>query len=215
MRRNPVIADGGIKYSGDIVKALAAGAIRSHDGHAYSRDVEESPGDDRNISGQTDSRSIEAWAPLAAMENGSKDRYFQEDAKKARSRGRRGKSTLQGTTLRRHSVPARGRSSEAGMGYSGAADNRADPSKRTRRFVKMSGARTLEESHPHDIFNHKGSSQLFGTMLTKEKIDALHEAIAQYKTAVISLSGGMDSIAMAAAVPRRNWVRKTSRRSPP
>ena len=139
-----VIADGGIKYSGDIVKALAAGASAVMMGSVLAG-VKESPGATEIYQGRQ-FKVYRGMGSIAAMENGSKDRYFQEDAKKLVPEGVEGR------------VPYKGPLSEtifqmvggirSGMGYNGAKTI-ADLSKNAK-FVKITGA-GLSESHPHDI----------------------------------------------------------------
>lgn len=141
----PVIADGGIKYSGDIVKAIAAGASVVMLGSLLAG-CEESPGETEVYQGRQ-FKVYRGMGSLGAMAKGSKDRYFQEDNKKLVPEGVEGR------------VPYRGPVSDtmyqmtgglrSGMGYLGAPDIE---SLRTKsRFVKITGA-GLKESHPHDIY---------------------------------------------------------------
>lgn len=143
----PVIADGGIKYSGDIVKALAAGANVVMLGSLLAG-CEEAPGAVEIFQGRS-FKVYRGMGSLAAMENGSKDRYFQStvnDAKKLVPEGVEGR------------VPYKGPLSDtiyqmlgglrAGMGYTGCATIKDLHEK--ARFVQISGA-GLRESHPHDI----------------------------------------------------------------
>lgn len=140
----PVIADGGIKYSGDIVKALAAGANVCMIGSLFAG-CEESPGDTEIYQGRR-FKVYRGMGSIAAMNNGSKDRYFQEDAKKLVPEGVEGR------------VPYKGQLSEtifqmiggirSGMGYCGC---QTIPELQERsRFVRITNA-GLKESHPHDI----------------------------------------------------------------
>ena len=140
----PVIADGGIKYSGDIVKALAAGANVVMVGSLIAG-CEESPGDTEIYQGRQ-FKVYRGMGSLGAMGKGSSDRYFQSDAKKLVPEGVEGR------------VPYRGALSEtiyqmmgglrAGMGYTGCGSIAQLHEK--AQFVKITGA-GLKESHPHDI----------------------------------------------------------------
>lgn len=140
----PVIADGGIKYSGDIVKALAAGASVVMVGSLVAG-CEESPGETELYQGRQ-FKVYRGMGSLAAMGQGSKDRYFQQDSKKLVPEGVEGR------------VPYKGPLSEtvyqmvgglrSGMGYTGCANIGELHSK--AKFVKITGA-GLRESHPHDI----------------------------------------------------------------
>ncbi|MBR5366256.1 MAG: IMP dehydrogenase [Clostridia bacterium] len=140
----PVIADGGIKYSGDLPKAIAAGADVIMVGSLLAG-CEEAPGESEIYQGRK-FKVYRGMGSLAAMEKGSKDRYFQENARKLVPEGVEGR------------VPFKGRLADtvfqlmgglrSGMGYCGAAT--IEDLKITGRFVKMSG-NGLRESHPHDI----------------------------------------------------------------
>jgi len=142
----PVIADGGIRYSGDIVKALAAGAHSIMAGSLFAG-VEESPGETIIYNGRK-YKSYRGMGSLEAMQQGSKDRYFQdmeEDVKKL---------VPEGIAAR---VPFKGSLPEviyqmigglrAGMGYCGAVDISA---LQNAKFVRITNA-GVQESHPHDI----------------------------------------------------------------
>ncbi|MEA3462624.1 MAG: IMP dehydrogenase, partial [Bacteroidota bacterium] len=142
----PVIADGGIRYSGDIVKALAAGACSIMAGSLFAG-VEESPGETIIYNGRK-YKSYRGMGSLEAMQHGSKDRYFQdmeEDIKKL---------VPEGIAAR---VPFKGSLAEviyqmigglrAGMGYCGAADI---SSLQKAQFVRVTNA-GVQESHPHDV----------------------------------------------------------------
>lgn len=142
----PVIADGGIRYSGDIVKALAAGASTIMAGSLFAG-VEESPGETIILNGRK-YKSYRGMGSLEAMQQGSKDRYFQdmeEDVKKL---------VPEGIVAQ---VPYKGTLSEvvyqlvgglrAGMGYVGAKDIEA---LRGARFVRITNAGYIE-GHPHDV----------------------------------------------------------------
>lgn len=139
-----IIADGGIKYSGDIVKALAAG------GHAVMlgsmlAGVTESPGETEIYQGRR-FKVYRGMGSVSAMEKGSKDRYFQEENKKFVPEGIEGR------------VPYKGPLSDtiyqlvggirSGMGYCGTKN--LEELRENAQFVRMTGA-GLRESHPHDI----------------------------------------------------------------
>ena len=142
----PIIADGGIRYSGDIVTAFAAGASSIMAGSLFAG-VEESPGETIILNGRK-FKSYRGMGSLEAMQKGSKDRYFQdmeEDIKKL---------VPEGIVAQ---VPYKGTLSEvvyqllgglrAGMGYCGAKDIEA---LRAAKFVKITSA-GLAENHPHDV----------------------------------------------------------------
>ena len=141
----PVIADGGIKYSGDIVKALAAGANVVMLGSLLAG-CTESPGETEIYQGRN-FKVYRGMGSLAAMEKGSRDRYFQEDAKKLVPEGVEGR------------VPYKGPLSDtvfqlvggvrSGMGYCGCRT--IEELHDNARFVRITGA-GLRESHPHDIY---------------------------------------------------------------
>ncbi len=143
----PVIADGGIRYSGDIVKALAAGAHSVMMGSMFAG-TDEAPGESFLLEGRR-FKTVRGMGSLSAMEEGSADRYFQEEAAGAR------KLVPEGIEAR---VPYKGPVSDtiyqlvgglrSGMGYCGAAtleDLRANA-----RFVRVTMG-GLRESHPHDV----------------------------------------------------------------
>jgi len=140
----PVIADGGVKYSGDLPKAIAAGASVIMIGSLFAG-TEESPGDTEIYQGRS-YKVYRGMGSLAAMSNGSRDRYFQEDAKKLVPEGVEGR------------VPFKGALSEtiyqligglrAGMGYCGTKT--IDDLKKNGQFIRITAA-GLRESHPHDI----------------------------------------------------------------
>lgn len=141
----PAIADGGIKYSGDIVKALAAGANVVMLGSLLAG-CAESPGETEIYQGRN-FKVYRGMGSLAAMEKGSKDRYFQEDSRKLVPEGVEGR------------VPYKGPLSDtvyqliggvrSGMGYTGC-QTIAELHERAQ-FVRITGA-GLKESHPHDIY---------------------------------------------------------------
>lgn len=140
----PVIADGGIKYSGDIVKALAAGASAVMMGSALAG-CEESPGETEIYLGRT-FKVYRGMGSLGAMAAGSKDRYFQEDAKKLVPEGVEGRVAYKGPVAETIFQMVGG--IRSGMGYLGAKD--IDTLYETATFVIQTSA-GLKESHPHDI----------------------------------------------------------------
>ena len=139
-----IIADGGIKYSGDIVKAIGAGASAVMIGSLFAGTLE-SPGEIEIYQGRS-FKVYRGMGSLGAMAAGSKDRYFQENAQKFVPEGVEGR------------VPYRGSLAEivfqmlgglkAGMGYCGMHD--IEEMRKNARFVKITNA-SLVESHPHDI----------------------------------------------------------------
>lgn len=140
----PVIADGGVKYSGDLPKAIAAGASVVMIGSLFAG-TEESPGETEMYQGRS-YKVYRGMGSLGAMAEGSKDRYFQEDAKKLVPEGVEGR------------VPFKGALSEtiyqlvgglkAGMGYCGT--HTIEDLKKNGQFIRVTAA-GLRESHPHDI----------------------------------------------------------------
>lgn len=140
----PIIADGGIKYSGDITKALAAGANVCMMGSIFAG-CDESPGTFELFQGRK-YKVYRGMGSIAAMENGSKDRYFQSDAKKLVPEGVEGRVAYKGTV--EDTVFQLMGGLRSGMGYCGAKN--IEILKETGRFVKISAA-SLKESHPHDI----------------------------------------------------------------
>jgi IMP dehydrogenase len=142
--RIPVIADGGIKLSGDIVKAIASGASCVMLGSLFAG-TEEAPGDEIIFQGRK-FKSYQGMGSLSAMKRGSKDRYFQSEAKKLVPEGIEGR------------VPYKGKLSDvvyqlcggirAGMGYCGTKN--LELLQQDSRMVKISSA-GLKESHPHDV----------------------------------------------------------------
>ena len=140
----PVIADGGIKYSGDITKAIAAGANVCMMGSIFAG-CDESPGTFELYQGRK-YKVYRGMGSIAAMENGSKDRYFQENAKKLVPEGVEGRVAYKGHL--EDTVFQLMGGLRSGMGYCGAED--IETLKTTGRFVKISAA-SLKESHPHDI----------------------------------------------------------------
>ena len=140
----PVIADGGIKYSGDITKALAAGANVCMMGSLFAG-TDEAPGDFELYQGRK-YKVYRGMGSIAAMENGSKDRYFQENARKLVPEGVEGRVAYKGSL--EDTVFQLIGGLRSGMGYCGAK-NIAELHEKAE-FVKISAA-SLKESHPHDI----------------------------------------------------------------
>ena len=140
----PIIADGGIKYSGDITKAIAAGANVCMMGSIFAG-CDESPGTFELFQGRK-YKVYRGMGSIAAMENGSKDRYFQTDAKKLVPEGVEGRVAYKG--LVEDTIFQLLGGLRSGMGYCGAKD--IETLKTTGQFVKISAA-SLKESHPHDI----------------------------------------------------------------
>ncbi|WP_022769582.1 MULTISPECIES: IMP dehydrogenase [unclassified Butyrivibrio] len=140
----PIIADGGIKYSGDITKAIAAGANIVMMGSMFAG-CDEAPGDFELFQGRK-YKVYRGMGSIAAMENGSKDRYFQEDAKKLVPEGVEGRVAYKGTV--EDTVFQLMGGLRSGMGYCGCGT--IEELKENGRFIKMTSA-ALRESHPHDI----------------------------------------------------------------
>ena len=140
----PIIADGGIKYSGDITKAIAAGANVCMMGSMFAG-CDESPGTFELYQGRK-YKVYRGMGSIAAMENGSKDRYFQENAKKLVPEGVEGRVAYKGHV--EDTVFQLMGGLRSGMGYCGAEN--IEKLKTTGRFIKISAA-SLKESHPHDI----------------------------------------------------------------
>ena len=140
----PIIADGGIKYSGDMTKALAAGANVCMMGSMFAG-CDESPGTFELYQGRK-YKVYRGMGSIAAMENGSKDRYFQEGAKKLVPEGVEGRVAYKGTL--EDTVFQMIGGIRSGMGYCGCP---TIPDLQERaEFVRITGA-GLRESHPHDI----------------------------------------------------------------
>lgn len=140
----PIIADGGIKYSGDVVKAIAAGADVVMLGSLLAG-CEESPGDMEIYQGRS-YKVYRGMGSLGAMKEGSKDRYFQEDQKKLVPEGVEGRVPYRGTLA--DSVFQLIGGLRAGMGYCGTAT--IEELKTKTRFIRIT-ASGLRESHPHDV----------------------------------------------------------------
>ena len=140
----PIIADGGIKYSGDMTKALAAGGNVCMMGSMFAG-CDEAPGTFELYQGRK-YKVYRGMGSLAAMENGSKDRYFQEGAKKLVPEGVEGRVAYKGSL--EDTVFQLVGGIRSGMGYCGCP---TIPELQERgQFVKISAA-ALRESHPHDI----------------------------------------------------------------
>ncbi len=140
----PIIADGGIKYSGDMTKAIAAGGDVCMMGSMFAG-CEESPGTYELYQGRK-YKVYRGMGSISAMENGSKDRYFQTDAKKLVPEGVEGRVAYKGSV--EDTVFQLMGGLRSGMGYCGTAT--IEELKQNGRFVKISAA-SLKESHPHDI----------------------------------------------------------------
>lgn len=139
-----IIADGGIKYSGDVVKALAAGGDAVMLGSLLAG-VTESPGETEIFQGRR-FKVYRGMGSVAAMEKGSKDRYFQEDAKKLVPEGIEGRLPYKGPLA--DTVYQLLGGVRSGMGYCGTAT--LQDLKEKAQFIRMTGA-GLRESHPHDV----------------------------------------------------------------
>jgi len=140
----PIIADGGIKYSGEITKAIAAGGNVCMMGSMFAG-CDEAPGDFELYQGRK-YKVYRGMGSIAAMENGSKDRYFQSDAKKLVPEGVEGRVAYKGSV--EDTVFQLLGGLRAGMGYCGCKN--IEELKENGRFIKISAA-ALRESHPHDI----------------------------------------------------------------
>jgi IMP dehydrogenase len=140
----PVIADGGIRYSGDIVKALAFGASSAMVGNLFAG-TEESPGETILLEGRR-YKEYRAMGSLGAMSRGSADRYFQEGARKFVPEGVEGRVPYRG--LVREVIFQLVGGIKQGLGYCGAKNIKGLKAK--AKFVRISVA-GLRESHPHDI----------------------------------------------------------------
>ena len=140
----PIIADGGIRYSGDIVKALAAGADAVMLGSLFAG-TEESPGESEIYQGRR-FKVYRGMGSIGAMQQGSKDRYFQEDAQKLVPEGIEGRVPYKGPLA--DTVYQLIGGIRAGMGYCGAATLKE--LKENSRFIRITNA-SLRESHPHDV----------------------------------------------------------------
>lgn len=139
-----VIGDGGIKLSGDIVKAIASGANCVMLGSLFAG-TEEAPGEEVIYQGRK-FKSYQGMGSLSAMKRGSKDRYFQSDAKKLVPEGIEGRVPYKGSLTEVVYQLCGGL--RAGMGYCGTPD--IDSLIKNGKFVKITNA-GLNESHPHDV----------------------------------------------------------------
>lgn len=139
-----IIADGGIKYSGDIVKALAAGGYAVMLGSLLAG-TSESPGETEIFQGRR-FKVYRGMGSIAAMEKGSSDRYFQEDNKKLVPEGIEGRVPYKGPLAETIYQLVGG--IRSGMGYTGAKTLK--DLRENAQFIRMSGA-GLRESHPHDV----------------------------------------------------------------
>lgn len=141
----PIIADGGIKYSGDIAKAIAAGADVVMIGNLLAG-TDESPGEEVMLQGRR-YKVYRGMGSMGAMAEGSSDRYFQEDAKKLVPEGIEGRTPYRGSVSETIFQLVGGL--RAGMGYCGVVN--LEELKTITKFIKISNA-GLSESHPHDVF---------------------------------------------------------------
>ena len=140
----PIIADGGIKFSGDLTKAIAAGGNVCMMGSMFAG-CDEAPGTFELYQGRK-YKVYRGMGSIAAMENGSKDRYFQTDAKKLVPEGVEGRVAYKGSV--EDTIFQLMGGLRSGMGYCGTPT--IEELKEKGRFVKISAA-SLKESHPHDI----------------------------------------------------------------
>jgi len=140
----PIIADGGIKYSGDCVKALAAGADAIMIGSLFAG-TEESPGESEIYQGRR-YKIYRGMGSLGAMKDGSKDRYFQENETKLVPEGIEGRVPYKGPLADTIFQLVGGLRS--GMGYCGAKDIKS--LQNDTQFIRITNA-GLRESHPHDV----------------------------------------------------------------
>ena len=141
----PVIADGGIKYSGEIVKALAAGANVVMLGSLVAG-CEEAPGETEIYQGRQ-FKTYRGMGSIAAMNCGSRDRYFQQNNKKLVPEGVEGRVPYKG--LLQDTVYQLLGGVKSGMGYCGAPD--IETLQNTAKFIRITSA-SLVESHPHDVY---------------------------------------------------------------
>lgn len=153
----PVIADGGIKYSGEIVKAIAAGASAIMIGSLVAG-CEESPGDTEIYQGRQ-FKVYRGMGSIAAMNQGSKDRYFQEDNKKLVPEGVEGRVPFKGPLA--DTIFQMMGGLRAGMGYCGCRNIEELQTK--TRFIRITNA-GLIESHPHDVFITKEAPNYSGNL---------------------------------------------------
>jgi len=140
----PIIADGGIKYSGDLTKAIAAGASVCMMGSLFAG-CDESPGETELYQGRK-YKVYRGMGSIAAMEKGSRDRYFQEETRKLVPEGIEGRTAYKGPVA--DTVYQLLGGLRAGMGYCGCAS--IDELREKGRFIRITSA-GLRESHPHDV----------------------------------------------------------------
>jgi IMP dehydrogenase len=140
----PLIADGGIRWSGDIVKALAAGANTVMIGNLLAG-TEEAPGELILYEGKR-YKQYRAMGSIGAMKKGSSDRYFQEEVKKFVPEGVEGRVPYRGYV--REIIYQLIGGLKSGMGYCGAKDIRSLQKK--KKFIRITGA-GIKESHPYGI----------------------------------------------------------------
>lgn len=140
----PIIADGGIKYSGEITKAIAAGASAVMLGSLFAG-TEESPGESEIFQGRR-YKSYRGMGSIGAMKEGSKDRYFQENESKLVPEGIEGRVPYKGPL--KDTIHQLIGGLRAGMGYCGTST--IEELKNDTQFVRITGA-GLRESHPHDV----------------------------------------------------------------
>jgi IMP dehydrogenase len=140
----PIIADGGIKYSGEITKAIAAGASAVMLGSLFAG-TEESPGESEIYQGRR-YKSYRGMGSIGAMKEGSKDRYFQEDDSKLVPEGIEGRIPYKGPL--KDTIHQLIGGLRSGMGYCGTRT--IEELKNDTAFVRITGA-GLRESHPHDV----------------------------------------------------------------
>ncbi len=152
-----VIADGGIKYSGEIVKAIAAGASAIMVGSLVAG-CEESPGESEIYQGRQ-FKVYRGMGSIAAMNNGSKDRYFQSNNKKLVPEGVEGRVPYKG--LLSDTIYQLMGGLKAGMGYCGCAN--IEELKTKTQFIRITNA-GLKESHPHDVYITKEAPNYSGNM---------------------------------------------------
>ncbi len=152
-----VIADGGIKYSGEIVKAIAAGASAIMVGSLVAG-CEESPGESEIYQGRQ-FKVYRGMGSIAAMNNGSKDRYFQANNKKLVPEGVEGRVPYKG--LLSDTIYQLMGGLKAGMGYCGCAT--IEDLKTKTQFIRITNA-GLKESHPHDVYITKEAPNYSGNI---------------------------------------------------
>lgn len=140
----PIIADGGVKYSGDVAKAIAAGASAVMLGSLFAG-TEESPGESEIFQGRR-YKSYRGMGSIGAMKEGSKDRYFQEDESKLVPEGIEGRVPYKGPL--KDTIHQLIGGLRSGMGYCGTRT--IEELKNDTYFVRITGA-GLRESHPHDV----------------------------------------------------------------